>query len=251
MTKTDIDKLLQFLPISILAFINEGSSFLSEAFMDEPWSWGLTVPISLYVKFALDLHAHLGICVGVGLPSLVYWGVSREPIDWYWDAVLDFNTDFLKTGAFNFISGLVYWLILKLIRHFRDKMKENKLLSNSPVVSKFLEATEAFTEHPLLRPIEGKQFLLKLLEMACVFFYNGNVMLLSWGFSGQNYSSDVGNAISWVSLGSALFVWMKGILKELESPPPLLEQKPCKEEKNQGSDEGVEAIERAICLSEY
>lgn len=218
----DIDKLLQFLHMAILVFLNQGSSSFSDAFMEEPWSWALTLPISLYFKFALELHAHLGLCLGIFLPSLVYWGLTRNSMDWYTEIVLDFNLEFLKTWFFNLVIGLAHWLILKLLHKFHDwnVKKQNTGVSIFPhcwprFLSK-LEESFDLLNHPLLRPIDGKQIFLQLLELLCVFFYNGNVMLLCWGFSGNDYSSEIGNAISWVSLGSALHVWMKACLKVLE-----------------------------------
>lgn len=41
-------------------------------------------------------------------------------------------------------------------------------------------------------------------------------MLLCWWASGNKYGPDIGKGISWVSLGSALHVWMKACLKVLE-----------------------------------
>ncbi|KAF7827964.1 hypothetical protein G2W53_019128 [Senna tora] len=229
----DIDKLLQFLHICILVFLNQGSSSFSDAFMEEPWSWGLILPISLYFKFALELHAHLGLCVGIGLPSLIYWALTRSPMDWYLDIVLDFNIDFLKTGLFNLITGLAHWLVLKLLHKFHKKVKENKKsLSHSwpKILSKFEESFDLL-DHPMLRPVDGKEIFMELLEILSVFFYNGNVMLLCWGFSGNNYSSEVGRAISWVSLGSSLHVWMKACLKVLEVKAEAVEAAEADEKK--------------------
>ncbi|KAK4263598.1 hypothetical protein QN277_028988 [Acacia crassicarpa] len=215
---SDFDKLLQFLHIAILVFLNQGSSGFSNAFTQEPWSWGLSLPISLFFKFALEIHAHLGLCVGIGLPSLVYWGITRSSIDWYSDTVLDFNLDFLKSCLTNLVIGFVHWLIMKLLHKFHEWVKQNKVFSGYwPVLSKLEKFTDIF-EHPMIIPsVSGKQIFVQVLEMFSVFFYNGNVMLLSWGFSGNAYDSEIGKAINWVSLGSALHVWMKACLKVLDA----------------------------------
>lgn len=215
---SDFDKLLQFLHIAILVFLNQGSSCFSNSFTNEPWSWGLSLPISLYFKFALEIHAHLGLCVGIGLPSLAYWGITRSSIDWYSDTVLDFNLQFLKSCVLNIVIGVAHWLIMKLLHKFHEWVKQHKLLSTYwPILSKFEKSTDIF-EHPLIIPsVSGYQIFVQVLEMLSVYFYNGNVMLLSWGFSGNAYDSEIGRAISWVSLGSALHVWMKACLKVLEA----------------------------------
>ncbi|MED6109881.1 hypothetical protein PIB30_037630 [Stylosanthes scabra] len=220
----DISKILHFLSICILAFINEGTSTLSCAFTEEPWSWGLSVPVSLYLKFALELHSHLGICVGIGLPSLVYWGATRNSIDWYWDAVLKFNVEIMKTGMCNLIIGLLHLLVSKLVHYIIEWVHDHKLkkrLSSSPLpcsciltsmITKF--ESSAFCEYALLlSSVSVKNIIFKLIELIIIFFYNGNILLLSWCFSGQLYSYEVGKAISWVSMGSSMFVWIKALLK--------------------------------------
>ncbi|TKY69565.1 hypothetical protein E2542_SST05843 [Spatholobus suberectus] len=252
----DFDKIVHFLSICILAFINEGSSSLSSAFMNEPWSWGLSIPISLYVKFALEIHTHLGICVGIGVPSLVYWGATRGAIDWYWEAALKFNHEILKTCLFNVVIGLLHLLVSKLAHYIIEWVKDHKVkkyLSHWPLISKL--DLESLSEHPLLRPISVQHLFLKLLELLTVFFYNGNILLLSWCFSGQIYSYEVGKAISWVSLGSSMFVWIKALLKELGMPQEPPEEKASYKkvvEKNDCSSiRSVETKDQAItCSSE-
>ncbi|KAL1317567.1 hypothetical protein HN51_069729 [Arachis hypogaea] len=216
----DISKILHFLSICILAFINEGTSTLSCAFTEEPWSWGLSVPVSLYLKFALEIHSHLGICVGIGLPSLVYWGATRNNIDWYWDAVLKFNIEIMKTGMCNLIIGLLHLLVSKLVHYIIEWVHDHKLNKGSspcscilPVMISKLESS-AFCEYALLlSSVSVKNIIFKLFELIIIFFYNGNILLLSWCFSGQLYSYEVGKAISWVSMGSSMFVWIKALLK--------------------------------------
>lgn len=256
----DFDKIFHFLSICILAFINEGSSSLSSAFMNEPWSWGLSIPISLYVKFALEIHSHLGICVGIGVPSLVYWGATRGAIDWYWQAALKFNHEIFKTCFFNIVIGLLHLLVSKLahyvIEWVRDhKLKKGWLFSHWPLILISNLDLESLSQHPLMRPISFKTLFLKLFELLTVFFYNGNILLLSWCFSGQIYTYEVGKAISWVSLGSSMFVWIKALLKELGMQQEPLEEKPCKKvvESDQCSSiPSVEFKEQAIitCSSE-
>ncbi|KAK7309884.1 hypothetical protein RJT34_06977 [Clitoria ternatea] len=244
----DFDKIFHFLSICILAFINEGSSSLSGAFMNEPWSWYLSIPISLYLKFALEVHAHLGICVGIGVPSLVYWGATRGSIDWYWEAALKFNSQILKTGLFNIVIGVLHLLVSKLVHYIIQWIKDHKIkngfLSHWPMIS---SALESFDEHPLLRPIPVKHLLVKLFELLTVFFYNGNVMLLSWCFSGQVYSYEVGKAISWVSLGSSMFVWIKALVNELGMP----EEPPHQEKEKNQCYQSMDTKDQAItCSSE-
>ncbi|RDX77444.1 hypothetical protein CR513_42438, partial [Mucuna pruriens] len=254
----DFDKIFHFLSICILAFINEGSSYLSSAFMNEPWSWGLSIPISLYVKFALEIHSHLGICVGIGVPSLVYWGATRGAIDWYWQAALKFNHEIFKTCLFNIVIGLLHLLVSKLAHYVIEWVRDHKVkkgfLSHWLVISNL--DLDSLSEHPLLRPISFKNLFLKLFELLTVFFYNGNILLLSWCFSGQIYSHEVGKAISWVSLGSSMFVWIKALLRELgmQQEPP--EEKACKkvvmEKDNCSSIQSVETKDQTIiCSSEY
>ena len=246
----DIAKIFHFLSVCILAFINEGTSTLSTAFTEEPWSWGLSVPISLYLKFALELHSHLGICVGVGLPSLVYWGATRGSIDWYWEAALKFNVEFMKTGMFNLVIALLHFVVSKLVHYIIEWIKDhrmNKGSSNWPVISKLESPT--ICDHPLLRPVSGTDIFLKTLELIVVYFYNGNIMLLSWCFSGQLYSYEVGKAISWVSLGSSLFVWIKAFLKQFEMPQEATEEKAYKVEKDQHcSIQSMESKDLSTCV---
>lgn len=214
--------------------------------MTEPWSWGLSVPFSLYLKLALDIHAHLGICVGIGIPSLVYWGATRGSIDWYWETVLKFNIEIMKTGLFNLVIGLLHLVVSKVIHHIIEWVKDHTLKKgllglNWPVISKLESSTTTLTfyEHyPLLRPVSAKDISLKMLEALGAFFYNGNVLLLSWCFSGQIYSSEVGKAISWVSMGSSMLVWIKALLKLMQMPqtPPDHNEKSYKKvDKNQDS----------------
>lgn len=251
----DIDQLLRFLSILILAFINEGSSSLSSAFMNEPWSYCVSIPFSLYLKFALELHAHLGICVGIGLPSLVYWGATRSPIDLFWDKLFKFNSEILKSGLVNLVIGLLHLLVSKLIHKIIEWVKDHKikgkgLLFPSPVISK-LESVP-FSQHPLLRPVSANDIFLKLLESLFALFFNGNVLLLSWCFSGQEYTYEVGKAISWVSMGSSMFVWIKSLLK-LSMPQELApEEKPQKkveESENSSSVQSLETNDQAINCS--
>lgn len=252
----DFDKIIHFLSICILAFINEGSSSLSSAFMNEPWSWSLSIPISLYVKFALEIHSHLGICVGIGVPSLVYWGATRGAIDWYWQAALKFNHEIFKTCLFNIVIGLLHLLVSKLAHYVIEWVRDHKLnkgyFSHWPLISKL--DFDSLSEHPLLRPISVKYLLLKLVELLTVFFYNGNILLLSWCFSGQVYSYEVGKAISWVSLGSSMFVWIKALLSELgmQQEPP--EEKACKKAEEKDNSSSIQSVdtkaEAVICSSE-
>lgn len=242
----DFDKIFHFLSICILAFINEGSSSLSSAFMNEPWSWGLSIPISLYVKFALEIHSHLGICVGIGLPSLVYWGATRGAIDWYWEAALKFNHEIFKTCLFNVAIGLLHLLVSKLAHYVIEWIKDHKVkkkLAHWPFISKL--DLEALSQHPLMRPISVKNLFLKLFELLSVFFYNGNILLLSWCFSGQIYSYEVGKAISWVSLGSSMFVWIKALLRELGMEQESLhEEKPCKKVMEENHFSSIQSEEK-------
>ncbi|KAK7407434.1 hypothetical protein VNO78_09353 [Psophocarpus tetragonolobus] len=241
----DFDKIFHFLSICILAFINEGSSSLTSAFMNEPWSWGLSVPISLYVKFALEIHAHLGICVGIGVPSLVYWGATRGAIDWYWEAALKFNHEILKTCLFNIIIGLLHWGVSKLAHYIIEWVKDHKL--NKGYLPYWLEIAnldlESLSQNPLLRPISLKHLFLKLIELLVVFLYNGNILLLSWCFSGQLYSYEVGKAISWVSLGSSMFVWIKALLRELGMRQEPLEENPCKKVVENDNCSSIQSVE--------
>lgn len=215
----DIEKIIHFLSICILAFINEGSSSLSSNFTNEPWSWGLSIPISLYFKFALEVHAHLGICVGIGIPSLVYWGATRCPIDWYWETVLKFNVEIMKTGFFNIVIGLLHLVVSKLIHHLMEWINDRKVKGSLSMISSELEFDPTFYEKPLLRPISSQDILVQLLKALVSLFLNGNVLLLSWCFSGQSYSYGVGKAISWVSLGSSMFVWINALVKLSKMPP--------------------------------
>ncbi|KAJ1400926.1 hypothetical protein SESBI_29225 [Sesbania bispinosa] len=245
----DISKIIHFLSICILAFINEGSSYLSCAFTNGPWSsWGLSIPISLYLKFALELHAHLGLCVGIGLPSLVYWGATRSPIDWYWEAVVKFNIEIMKTGFFNLVIGLLHLLVSKLVHKLIEWIKDHtvKGVSPWPVISKLESLT--ISEHPLLRPVSARDVFLKLVEALFAFFCNGNILLLSWCFSGQSYSYEVGKAISWVSLGSSMFVWIKAVLKLLAMPHTPPEDKVVEKDQN-SSIQSMETKDQAVICS--
>ncbi|KAG5079801.1 hypothetical protein GLYMA_02G119300v4 [Glycine max] len=256
----DFDKIFHFLSICILAFINEGSSSLSSAFMNEPWSWGISIPISLYVKFALEIHTHLGICVGVGVPSLVYWGATRGAIDWYWEAALKFNHEIFKTCLFNVVIGLLHLLVSKLAHYIIEWVRDHKPMNNKGLLSHLLVLAnldlEALSKHPLLRPISFKTLFLKLIELLVVFFYNGNILLLSWCFSGQVYSYEVGKAISWVSLGSSMFVWIKSLVRELGgTQQEPLEEKPCMKVAEEDNCSPIQSVETKddqalICSSE-
>ncbi|GAU34540.1 hypothetical protein TSUD_219230 [Trifolium subterraneum] len=233
----DISKIIHFLSVCILAFINEGSSSLSSSFMNDPWSMCLSIPISLYFKFALEVHAHFGICVGIGIPSLVYWGATRSPIDWYWETVVKFNVEIMKTGIFNIIIGLLHLLVSKLIHRLIEWIKDRKIKSKVlsflfPEIDSELESS-TFYEHPLLRPVSSQDIILKTVEALISLFFNGNVLLISWCFSGQVYTHEVGKAISWVSLGSSMFVWVKALLKLMKMPQITPEEKVYEVEKNQ------------------
>ncbi|CAJ2648152.1 hypothetical protein L195_g034733 [Trifolium pratense] len=248
----DISKIIHFLSVCILAFINEGSSSLSSSFMNDPWSMCLSVPISLYFKFALEAHAHLGICVGIGIPSLVYWGATRSPIDWYWETVVTFNVEIMKTGIFNIIIGVLHLLVSKLIHHLIEWINDRKIKLKGlsflfPEKNSELE-NSTFYEHPLLRPVSSQDIILKSVEALISLFFNGNVLLISWCFSGQVYTHEVGKAISWVGLGSSMFVWVKALLKLMEMPQITPEEKVYKVEKNQNSsiDEKKESKDQEL-----
>jgi len=233
----DIEKFIHFLSICILAFMNEGSSSLSSSFVNEQWSWGLSIPLSLYFKFALECHAHFGIFVGIGVPSLVYWGATRSPLDWYWETVIKFNVEILKTGFFNIVIGLLHLVVSKLINRLIEWIHDRKIKLKGldflfPMTNSELE-NSTFYEPPLLRPVSSQDIVLKLVEALISLFFNGNVLLLSWCFSGQIYTHDVGKAISWVSLGSSMFVWIKALLKLMKMPQIPPEEKAHKIDKNQ------------------
>ncbi|MCH95595.1 hypothetical protein A2U01_0016575, partial [Trifolium medium] len=49
----------------------------------------------------------------------------------------------------------------------------------------------------------------------------------------QVYTHEVGKAISWVSLGSSMVVWIKALLKLMKMPQITPEEKVYKVEKNQ------------------
>ncbi|CAI8588083.1 unnamed protein product [Vicia faba] len=191
----DIEKIVHFLSICILAFINEGSSSLSSNFINSQWSWGLSIPISLYFKFALEFHAHLGICVGIGVPSLVYWGVTRAPIDWYLGTVIHFNVEIMKTGLFNIVIGLLHLFVSKLIHRLIEwindrKIKVKRLSFLFPAMNYENEKSN-FSGPSLIGPFTTNEILIKLVEALVSLFFNGNVLLLSWCFSGQIYTHEV------------------------------------------------------------
>ncbi|KAL5100064.1 hypothetical protein RYX36_004391 [Vicia faba] len=255
----DIEKIVHFLSICILAFINEGSSSLSSNFINSQWSWGLSIPISLYFKFALEFHAHLGICVGIGVPSLVYWGVTRAPIDWYWGTVIHFNVEIMKTGLFNIVIGLLHLFVSKLIHRLIEwindrKIKVKRLSFLFPAMNYENEKSN-FSGPSLIGPFTTNEILIKLVEALVSLFFNGNVLLLSWCFSGQIYTHEVGKAISWVSLGSSMFVWIKAILKNPKMPQVTTsDEKVYKVEKNQicsiDDKKGSKDQELVICSLE-
>ena len=64
-----------------------------------------------------------------------------------------------------------------------------------------------------------------------------------WCFSGQVYSYEVGKAISWVSLGSSMFVWIKSLLRELGTQQEPLEEKPCMKEVKKDNCSSIQSVE--------
>ena len=87
--------------------------------------------------------------------------------------------------------GLLHLLVSKLAHYIIEWVRDHKLM-NKGLLSHLLVVAnldlEALSQHPLLRPISFKTLFLKLIELLVVFFYNGNILLLSWCFSGQVYS---------------------------------------------------------------
>ncbi|KAJ7943329.1 hypothetical protein O6P43_032899 [Quillaja saponaria] len=237
---SSIDKLVwNFISYFILVFLNGGSSLLSGAFLKGPWSFALGLPFSLYIKFSLDFHCYLGISSFIAIPSLMYWGAfSRDSIEWFYDAFLELNLHFLKTGCSNIVVGLVYWLVMKLLHH-------HKWLS-SP---KFEVTSEKNTL--AIKETSSLEIFLLLLKLVGVFFFHGNVLLSSWGFAGMDYSSEVSEAISWFSLGSVMVVWQKAWLQEKlvpAGPAPGVTSVSGAKEKSWNQNVGEN--NKAICVAE-
>ena len=135
----------------------------------------------------------------------------------------------------------------KLAHYIIEWVRDHKPMNNKGLLSHLLVLAnldlEALSKHPLLRPISFKTLFLKLIELLVVFFYNGNILLLSWCFSGQVYSYEVGKAISWVSLGSSMFVWIKSLLRELGTQQEPLEEKPCMKEVKKDNCSSIQSVE--------